>query len=169
MPLSDLQSGTGSFPFLRQWPGCQGTDAVGLHFSTSIPDCSPPGWEGQSSLHQVSEGKSPLGSKHLGCCGAGHPPHLSTCLKFPSRAPGCPCPSMGEMSLIPQEQTRGSLWVLLLGLMAEPAQGGGGIRKRLGRDSSDCPSPAARPLPSPAHNPGSQWQPHAGFHGSGKN
>lgn len=59
MPLSDLQSGTRSFPFLRQWPGCQGTDAVGLCFSTSIADCSPPGWEGQRSPYQVSEGKSP--------------------------------------------------------------------------------------------------------------
>lgn len=135
VPLSDLQSGTGSFPFLWQWPGCQGTDAVGLHCSTTITGCSPPGWEGQRSPHQVSEGKSPLGSKYLGWCGAGHPPSLSPSLRFPSRAPGCPCPSMGEMSYIPQVKMRGSLWDLLLGLMAELEQGGGGIRKGLGRDS----------------------------------
>lgn len=42
---------------------------------------------------------------------------------------------MGEMSYIPQAKMRGSLWDLLLGLMAELEQGGGGIRKGLGRDS----------------------------------
>lgn len=135
MPLSDLQCGTGSFALLRHWPGCQGTDPVGLHFSTSVADCSPQGWEGQRSPHQISEGKSPLGSKHLGWCGAVHPLSLSPSVKFPSRAPGCPCPSMGEMSYIPQEQIRGSPWGLVLGLMAEPDQGGEGSRERLGRDS----------------------------------
>lgn len=42
---------------------------------------------------------------------------------------------MGEMSYIPQEQMRGSVWGLLLGLMAELDQGDAGIRERLGRDS----------------------------------
>lgn len=102
--LSALQSGTGSFPLLRCWPGCQGTEAVGLHFSTSIADCSPPGWQGHRSPHQVSKGKSPLGSKQLGWRGAGHPRVLSPSLKFPSRARGCPCPSMGDMSYIPQSK-----------------------------------------------------------------
>ena len=58
--------------------------------------------------------------------------------------------------------------MLLLGLMAEV----GGGRARLGKGPlgpSCLPSPAARPLPSPADSPGSQWQPPAGFHGSGKN
>lgn len=38
----------------------------GLRFSTSIPGLTPPGWEGWRSPHQVSEGKSPLGSKFPG-------------------------------------------------------------------------------------------------------
>lgn len=39
---------------------------------------------------------------------------------------------MGEMSYIPQEQKRGSLWGLLLGLMAEPDQEGEGHQGRAG-------------------------------------
>lgn len=61
--------------------------------------------------------------------------------------------------------------MLRLGLMAQEGRTGVGRQGESGpslQGPSWLPGPAARPLANPARSPGSQWQPPAGFHGSGK-